>query len=182
MWTPPHFWALSVLIKDDYAASVVPMLPVVRGVKSTTTHILVYFVLLLLTTLIPVATGAFGAIYAVSALVLGGLFICCAVQLTRDSEQPGRAADVSLLADLPRALFVAMVVDTIESWTDVAAASSDLLKISPATRCHPDSRTFQGSHEPHTSTAQSSFHDPHRRHRRRRIRRARSSSRSLWVG
>ena len=103
MWTPPHFWALSLLIKDDYAASAVPMLPVVRGVKSTTTHILVYSILLLLTTLIPVATGAFGAIYAVSAVAAGRI-----VHLSRRSADArqrasGRAEDLSLLADLPRA-------------------------------------------------------------------------------
>jgi protoheme IX farnesyltransferase len=112
MWTPPHFWALSVLIKDDYAASAVPMLPVVRGVKSTTSHILVYSILLLLTTLIPVATGAFGAIYAVSAVLLGGLFIYRAVQLTRDSERPVALKTYLYSLTYLALLFVAMVLDT----------------------------------------------------------------------
>jgi protoheme IX farnesyltransferase len=112
MWTPPHFWALSVLIRDDYAASSVPMLPVVRGVKSTTTHILVYSVLLLLTTLIPVATGAFGAIYAVSAVVLGGVFIYRAVQLTRDSERAVALRTYLYSLTYLALLFVMMVVDT----------------------------------------------------------------------
>lgn len=112
MWTPPHFWALSVLIKDDYAASAVPMLPVVRGLKSTTTHILVYSVLLLLTTLIPVVTGAFGAIYAVSAVVLGGLFIYRAVQLTRDTERAVALRTYLYSLTYLALLFVAMVVDT----------------------------------------------------------------------
>ncbi|MBJ7459165.1 MAG: protoheme IX farnesyltransferase [Thermoleophilaceae bacterium] len=112
MWTPPHFWALSVLIKDDYAASAVPMLPVVRGVKSTTTHILVYSILLLLTTLIPVATGAFGAIYGVTALLLGGLFIYRAVQLTRDDARPVVLKTYLYSLTYLALLFVAMVVDT----------------------------------------------------------------------
>jgi protoheme IX farnesyltransferase len=112
MWTPPHFWALSVLIRDEYAASSIPMLPVVRGVKSTTTHILVYSVLLLATTLIPVATGAFGAIYGISALLLGGLFIFRAVQLTRDSERPVALRTYLYSLTYLALLFVMMVVDT----------------------------------------------------------------------
>jgi protoheme IX farnesyltransferase len=112
MWTPPHFWALSVLIKDDYAASAVPMLPVVRGLKSTTTHILVYAVLLMLTTLIPVATGAFGAFYAVSALILGGIFIYRAVQLTRDTDRAVALRTYLYSLTYLALLFVAMVIDT----------------------------------------------------------------------
>jgi protoheme IX farnesyltransferase len=112
MWTPPHFWALSVLIRDEYAASSIPMLPVVRGIKSTTTHILVYSVLLLATTLIPVATGAFGAIYGVSAVLLGGLFIFRAVQLTRDSERPVALRTYLYSLTYLALLFVMMVVDT----------------------------------------------------------------------
>ena len=112
MWTPPHFWALAVLIKDDYAASSIPMLPVVRGVKSTTTHILVYSVLLLITTLIPVATGAFGAIYGVSAAVLGGFFIFRAVQLSHDSDRAVALRTYLFSLTYLALLFVMMVVDT----------------------------------------------------------------------
>jgi protoheme IX farnesyltransferase len=112
MWTPPHFWALSVLIRDEYAASSIPMLPVVRGVKSTTSHILFYSVLLLATTLIPVATGAFGAIYGVSAVLLGSLFIFRAVQLTRDSERPVALRTYLYSLTYLALLFVMMVVDT----------------------------------------------------------------------
>ncbi len=111
MWTPPHFWALSVLIKDDYAASAVPMLPVVRGVKSTATHILVYSVLLLLTTLIPVATGAFGPVYGFSALLLGGIFIGRAVHLTMDSSRPVALRTYLFSLTYLALLFVMMVVD-----------------------------------------------------------------------
>jgi protoheme IX farnesyltransferase len=111
MWTPPHFWALAVLIKDDYAASSVPMLPVVRGVKSTTTHILVYSVLLLICTLIPVATGAFGWIYAASALILGGIFIWRAVQLEHDSDRAVALRTYLFSLTYLALLFVMMVVD-----------------------------------------------------------------------
>ncbi len=111
MWTPPHFWALSVLIRDDYAASSVPMLPVVRGVKSTTTHILVYSVLMVITTLIPVATGAFSWIYALGALLLGGLFVFRAFQLTRDNERPVALRTYLFSLTYLALLFVMMVVD-----------------------------------------------------------------------
>lgn len=112
MWTPPHFWALSVLMKDEYAASGVPMLPVVRGIKSTTSHILFYSVLLMITTLIPVATGFFGAIYAVSAVVLGGIFVAMALNLTRRSERPVALRTYLYSLAYLAILFVMMVVDT----------------------------------------------------------------------
>lgn len=111
MWTPPHFWALSMLIKDDYAASSVPMLPVVRGVKSTATHILVYSILLLITTLIPVATGAFGPVYGFSALLLGGIFIGRAVHLTMDNSRPVALRTYLFSLTYLALLFVMMVVD-----------------------------------------------------------------------
>jgi protoheme IX farnesyltransferase len=101
-----------VLIRDDYAASSVPMLPVVRGVKSTTSHILVYSVLLMLTTLIPVATGAFGAFYAASAVILGGVFIAMAVRLTKNSERPVALRTYLYSLAYLATLFVAMVIDT----------------------------------------------------------------------
>lgn len=112
MWTPPHFWALSVMISDDYKATSIPMLPVVRGVKSTTTHILVYSVLLLLTTLLPVATGAFGAIYAAVALPLGLIFIAMAVRLTKNSEKPYPLQTYLYSLAYLAVLFLAMVADT----------------------------------------------------------------------
>lgn len=112
MWTPPHFWALSVMIRDDYKATSIPMLPVVRGVKSTTSHILVYSVLLLITTMIPVATGAFGAIYAVAASVLGLIFIGMAIRLTRNSEKPVPLQTYLFSLGYLALLFLVMVVDT----------------------------------------------------------------------
>lgn len=112
MWTPPHFWALAVLIRDEYAASDVPMLPVVRGVASTTRQILVYSVLMTATTLIPVATGAFGWIYACSALVLGGAFIAMAAMLARNPERSVALRTYLYSLSYLAILFVMMVVDS----------------------------------------------------------------------
>ncbi|MEO0409251.1 MAG: heme o synthase [Cyanobacteria bacterium P01_A01_bin.135] len=76
VWTPPHFWALAMMIRQDYAKVGVPMLPVVAGELATARQILVYTLLLVPTTLLLVyPLGVMGAIYAISAIALGGLFI-----------------------------------------------------------------------------------------------------------
>src|SRR5918992_6290665 len=74
-WTPPHFWALSLLISDDYARTGVPMLPVVRGETTTRHQIVGYALLLVAVTIAPAITGLFGAAYLVAALALGAGFI-----------------------------------------------------------------------------------------------------------
>src|SRR4051794_38838389 len=74
-WTPPHFWALSLLMKDEYARVGVPMMPVVHGEGETRRQILLYTVLLTVLTLLPVAFGFFGVIYAVAAAALCARFI-----------------------------------------------------------------------------------------------------------
>jgi protoheme IX farnesyltransferase len=112
-WTPPHFWALALLIKRDYAAAGVPMLPVVRGERETARQIMLYTVVLIAVTLAPVAFGVFGALYAVAALALGGVFLWLAVRLRRELV-PARAAllfhySLAYLA----LLFVAMAVDPV---------------------------------------------------------------------
>jgi heme o synthase len=110
-WTPPHFWALSLLISDDYAKTGVPMLPVVRGETTTRHQIVGYAVLLVAVTLGPVITGLFGAFYLVSALALGAGFIGLAlVLLARPSRQAARRLYLSSLAYLAL-LFVAMALD-----------------------------------------------------------------------
>lgn len=75
LWTPPHFWALSLVSYDDYRKARIPMLPVVSGIKATQTNILIYTVLLSIVSFIPVFTGFLGEIYAVIALVLNFEFI-----------------------------------------------------------------------------------------------------------
>jgi len=110
-WTPPHFWALSLLMKDEYAKVNVPMLPVVRGEAETRKQILLYSVLLYAVTQLPFCAGSMGAIYLVASLALGVAFIAVAVQLYRRAD---RAAALRLylfsLAYLAL-LFGAMVLD-----------------------------------------------------------------------
>lgn len=75
MWTPPHFWALSLCLKDEYAKASVPMLPVVAGVEETKQQIFLYTLALIPLTLVPFITGAVGTFYFLSAVILGGIFI-----------------------------------------------------------------------------------------------------------
>jgi heme o synthase len=91
VWTPPHFWALALLIKDSYANAKVPMLPVVRGERETARQIVLYSVLLLGVTLLPWAAGGAGPLYVAAALGLGAVFVGLAERLRRDTT-PRRAA------------------------------------------------------------------------------------------
>jgi protoheme IX farnesyltransferase len=81
IWTPPHFWALAIFRRDDYARAQVPMLPVTHGVTYTRWHVLFYTVLLLVITLLPYLTGMSGLFYLGGALVLGGAFLYYAIRL-----------------------------------------------------------------------------------------------------
>jgi heme o synthase len=113
LWTPPHFWALSLLIKDDYARTGVPMLPVVRGEEETRRQILRYSVLLVAATVAPVLTGLFGPLYLGAAVSLGAAFAGLALRLR---TRPGRRAALQLyLASLAylALLFVAMAADRV---------------------------------------------------------------------
>ncbi|MEA2372692.1 MAG: heme o synthase [Solirubrobacteraceae bacterium] len=110
-WTPPHFWALSLLMKDEYAKVSVPMMPVVRGEHETRRQIFLYSVLLVAVTQLPFWAGGFGLIYLGISLVLGAIFIVLAIRLYRRAD---RAAALRLylfsLAYLA-VLFGAMVLD-----------------------------------------------------------------------
>jgi protoheme IX farnesyltransferase len=110
-WTPPHFWALSLLMKDEYARVGVPMMPVVHGEVETRRQIVLYTSLLAVLTLLPVVFGFFGAIYAAAAVALGGAFLALAVRLQRRADR--RAALRTYLFSLAylALLFGAMVVD-----------------------------------------------------------------------
>jgi heme o synthase len=81
VWTPPHFWALAIYRRADYARAMIPMLPVVYGVEYTRWHILFYTVLLVIVTVLPWLTGMSGLFYLGGALVLGGAFLYYAVRL-----------------------------------------------------------------------------------------------------
>jgi protoheme IX farnesyltransferase len=93
MWTPPHFWALSLLQKNDYAAAKVPMLPVTSGVKTTRRHIFAYSLLLAPMGVAPVLTGLGGMIYAAVSIAGGAAFIFLAARLLRSQAGEGGAAD-----------------------------------------------------------------------------------------
>jgi heme o synthase len=110
-WTPPHFWSLSLLMKDEYARAGVPMMPVVRGEAETRRQILLYTVLLYAVSQLPFCAGAFGAVYLAGSVTLGAVFIAGAVRLLR---RPGRRTALRLylysLAYLAL-LFGVMVLD-----------------------------------------------------------------------
>ncbi len=110
-WTPPHFWALALLMKEEYARVGVPMLPVVRGEKETRKQIVLYSVLLWAVTQLPFCAGGLGALYMVSSIVLGGMFIAGAVVLYRRADR--RSALRLYLFSLAylALLFGAMVLD-----------------------------------------------------------------------
>jgi protoheme IX farnesyltransferase len=80
-WTPPHFWALALYRKNEYARAGVPMLPVTHGDRFTRLHVLLYTVILVAATLLPFATRMSGLIYLVAAVTLGGLFLIYAVRI-----------------------------------------------------------------------------------------------------
>ena len=110
-WTPPHFWALSLLMKDEYAEVGVPMLPVVRGERETRRQILLYSLLLYAVTQLPFCVGAFGGIYLVGSMVLGLAFIAGAVLLYRRADRQA-ALRLYLFSMLYLALlFGTMVLD-----------------------------------------------------------------------
>ena len=110
-WTPPHFWALSLLMKGEYERVGVPMMPVVRGEEETRRQILLYTVLLYAVTQLPFCAGGFGMIYLASSLLLGLGFIAGAVRLYRRRDR--RSALRLYLFSLAylAALFCVMVAD-----------------------------------------------------------------------
>jgi heme o synthase len=111
LWTPPHFWALALMIREHYANASIPMLPVVRGDRATARQIALYSLALIAATLVPVAFGVFGVFYAISAAVLGALFAWLAFALWRETSRP-RAVRLFHYSMLYLALlFVAMAVD-----------------------------------------------------------------------
>jgi heme o synthase len=113
VWTPPHFWALALMIKEHYARANVPMLPVARGDAETTKQIVRYTIVLVAVTLAPVALGTFGLVYGISAFVLGALFLLLAVELRRTLDR-GIAVKLFHFSLLYLALlFVAMAVDSV---------------------------------------------------------------------
>jgi protoheme IX farnesyltransferase len=113
VWTPPHFWALALMIRDHYANARVPMLPVVKGDRETARQIAWYTVALVAATLVPVAFGLFGLVYGISALVLGAILAWMAFALWRQTtrEHAVKLFHYSML--YLALLFVAMALDVV---------------------------------------------------------------------
>ncbi|HWE60086.1 MAG TPA: heme o synthase [Chloroflexota bacterium] len=113
LWTPPHFWALALVLRQDYARAGVPMLPVARGEHETYRQIVRYTVILVATSLVPVVTHALGLLYLVCALALGAGLLAYAMRLAI-ARRPGQAYTLFWLSNHYLALlFAAMVVDRL---------------------------------------------------------------------
>jgi heme o synthase len=110
-WTPPHFWALSLLMKDEYAKANVPMLPVVRGEAETRRQILLYTVLLVAVTMLPFAGRLFDGFYLAAALLLGGAFIAFSTVLYRRADRRWALRTYLFSLAYLALLFGAMVAD-----------------------------------------------------------------------
>jgi heme o synthase len=112
-WTPPHFWALSLLMQGDYTRAGVPMLPVVVGSRRTRTHIVLWTLILLIVTLLPFLAHSFGWVYLAGAAVLDGILLADAVRLLGDpsSRSASRLFHFSLL--YLALLFAVMAVDRV---------------------------------------------------------------------
>jgi protoheme IX farnesyltransferase len=110
-WTPPHFWALAIARRDEYAKAGIPMLPVAYSSDFTRLHILLYTILLVIVTLMPYLTGMSGLIYLAAALVLGGFFLFRAMQLKwrTDASLPMRTFGFSIT--YLALLFAALLID-----------------------------------------------------------------------
>ncbi len=112
-WTPPHFWALAMRYRSDYAAAGVPMLPVVRGEQETRRQILLYSLVLFGTTLLLYPVAHMGPVYLATAIALGGVFVFRALRLYRDGA-PGRAIGLFRYSIVYLALlFAAVAVDSV---------------------------------------------------------------------
>ena len=112
-WTPPHFWALAIKYKDDYAAAEVPMLPAVASLQTTASRILAYTVLLWGLTVLFSPVAGMGHLYLLSAIVLGAVFTGMAVQLTRRTTPAAAMRLFSYSITYITLLFGAMALDQL---------------------------------------------------------------------
>jgi protoheme IX farnesyltransferase len=113
LWTPPHFWALALLLREQYAAASVPMLPVARGERETLRQIIAYTLLLVAAAIVPGAIGTFGAAYLAAALVLGAAFLALALRLGRRPSRSNAALLFHGSLLYLALLFIATAVDAI---------------------------------------------------------------------
>jgi protoheme IX farnesyltransferase len=111
VWTPPHFWALALYRRDDYAKSGLPMLPVTHGLKFTQFHIWLYTIALVATTMLPYAVKMSGLIYLASAVVLGAIFLWYAWQIYRHYTDLIARKTFTYSIVYLSLLFVALLID-----------------------------------------------------------------------
>ncbi|MBL6928621.1 MAG: protoheme IX farnesyltransferase [Rhodospirillales bacterium] len=112
LWTPPHSWALALFRRDDYARARVPMLPVAAGERATRNQILVYSLLLIPATLVPVAIGLSGALYGVGASILGVMFMRHALRVWRDTTDASARPMFGFSIVYLFAIFVFLLADS----------------------------------------------------------------------
>ena len=115
-WTPPHFWALALFVRIDYANAGIPMLPVTHGIRETRRQILLYSLVLAAVAVAPWPLGLLGAVYGVSALLLSLVFVALAVRVaaSRTEDPKDMAAEKALFRYsllYLAAIFAALVVD-----------------------------------------------------------------------
>ncbi|MCQ4273781.1 heme o synthase [Stutzerimonas degradans] len=110
-WTPPHFWALAIHRRAEYAKVNIPMLPVTHGVHYTKVHILLYTAILLAVSFMPFAIHMSGLLYLVAAALLGGRFLYWAIALYRDSRPHAAIKTFKFSIWYLFALFIALLVD-----------------------------------------------------------------------
>ncbi|RIZ66848.1 MAG: protoheme IX farnesyltransferase [Methylococcales bacterium] len=111
VWTPPHFWALAIARREEYAKVNIPMLPVTHGVEFTRLQILLYTILLLLVTLLPYLTGMSGLIYGASALLLDLVFIFYALLMMRNKDNKTAMKTFVYSIVYITVLFAALLID-----------------------------------------------------------------------
>jgi len=118
LWTPPHFWALSLFVRSDYAAANVPMLPVVAGIRNTRLQILLYSVSVVAAAILPFALGLTGLIYGVAAAVLNIVFLilAAAVFANRAEDPSGMKPERRLFAFSILYLFVLFAALVVDRW------------------------------------------------------------------
>ena len=110
-WTPPHFWALAIARRDDYAKVGIPMLPVTHGIAYTRLQIVLYTILLILSTLLPVLTGMSGLLYLIAAVALNGRFLYFVLQLNRGVRQDLAMRTFRFSITYLMLLFAALIAD-----------------------------------------------------------------------
>ena len=110
-WTPPHFWALAIHRREEYAAVEIPMLPVTHGVAFTKLHILLYTILMFLITLLPFVTRMSGPLYLLGAIILGGGFLYWAIELMRGKNPNAPMETFKYSIVYLMSLFVIMLAD-----------------------------------------------------------------------